>query len=418
MKAVDLKKETGYCPFNPGYLKLLLSTRGMRMMQGLAGEIKKTTGSRRGLAGGVDLILPGDIWVNVPVEEEFAASSPLVLEKEGNTFFLSGHGGRIDVEPVPHLSFYDRTTSKGTPFYQIAILHGGYVHITPSNKCQFFDMDLYCRFCNEKKNFFPIAREFITMEEVLEIIDVAFTEGVADSVEFNIGYFDTADRGISFLEPFIKAVKRNFDTLVAVDAQPPEDIRWIDRTYAMGVDNISYHLEIFDKDIFAELCPGKSRMIGWDKYIEALSYAAGVFQSGAVSSNLIVGLESPESTISGIDYLTKNGVIPILPVFRPLKGTPLQDRATPDVEDIAPIYGYLYSAVKKSRINMSWSKNVSTYMTPLEGRYFAGEDAKLHVAMQNIYKSRIGGKAVRGLAGLRRRLKVKEVDESFESSGL
>ena len=69
-------------------------------------------------------------------------------------------------------------------------------------------------------------------------------------------------------------------------------------------------------------------------------------------------------------------------------------------------------------MNMSWSKNVSTFITPLEARFFAGDDAKLQVVMQNIYKSALGGKAVRGFAGLRRKLKVKEVDESLESSEL
>ncbi len=418
MKAPLLEKETGYCPFNPGYLKLLLSTKGMRIADDLSGEIRKTVRTRRGIAGGVDLILPGDVWVNVPTEEDFAASSPLCLVRDGKDCFITGYGERIRVELVPQPPFYDRVTVKGTPFYQIAVLHGGYVHITPTSRCQFFDYDLNCRFCNEKKAFFPIARESITVEEVIEVVDVAFNEGAAESVEFNIGYFDTEDRGISFLDPFIRAVKRNFDTLVAVDAQPPVTNSWIDRTYAMGVDKLSYHMEIFDREIFRELCPGKAEKIGWQRFADALEYAAGIFPSGTVSSNLIVGLEPAESTMAGIDFLTEKGVMPILPIFRPLRGTPLQDMVTPEVDDIAPIYGHLYNAVKKRKINMTWAKNVSTYMTPIEGRFFAGEDAKLQVAMQSIYKSKIGGKAIRGLAGLRRRLKVKEVEESFESSGL
>lgn len=418
MKEVLSKKEAGYCPFNPGYLKLLLSTKGMRIDEGVADGINKTLRTRRGVAGGVELILPGDVWVNVPTEEDFAHSSPLCLTKDGNRFYITGYGERIGVDLVPQPSFYDRLTSKGTPFYQIAVLHGGEVHITPASKCQFFNFDVNCIFCHEREAYSPVDREFITVEEVVEVVEAAFGEGVADSVELNIGFYDTEDRGISLIEPYIKAVKRNFDALVAVDVQPPRTNSWVDRTYAMGADKISYHMEIFDREIFKSLCPGKEKMIGWERFAEALEYAAGIFPSGMVSSNLIVGLEPSSSTMKGIDFLTKRGVMPILPVFRPLKGTPLQDMVAPDVGEIAPVYGHLYNAVKKRNINMTWSKNVSTHMTPLEGRFFAGEDAKLQVAMQNIYKSKIGGKAVRGLAGLRRRLKVKEVDESLESSGL
>jgi len=135
--------------------------------------------------------------------------------------------------------------------------------VTPSNKCQFFDFNSNCTFCVERGTYQPDARDTVTVEEVIEIVDVAFREKVADSVELNIGYIDTDDRGISFLEPYIKAVKRNFDTLVAVDVQPPRTNDWIDRTYAMGVDKVSYHMEIFDKEIFSRLCPGKSSLIGW-----------------------------------------------------------------------------------------------------------------------------------------------------------
>ncbi|MBE9537091.1 MAG: radical SAM protein [Proteobacteria bacterium] len=417
MKAARLKKKEGLCPFNPGYLKLLLAVQGMSLGKGVAEEVGFTLSTRRGVAGGVDLILPGDLWVNVPVDKTTTEKSPYCLEKKKGGYFLTGYGNEIKVEPVRQPHFYERVTSKGTPFYQIAALHGGSVYISPTNRCQFFDDDLNCRFCDEKKTFYPIAREFISVEEILEIIEVAFNEGVADSVDFNIGYFDTEDRGISFLEPYINAVKRNFDTIVAVDAQPPKSNKWIDKTYAMGVDKLSYHMEIFDMEVFDSLCPGKAKEIGWERYVEALKYAAGVFPSGAVSSNLIIGLEAPASTMEGIDLLTGIGVVPILPIFRPIEGAALEV-TLPDMDEMSAILAHLYSSVKASSINMTWSKNISTYMTPLEGRYFSGDDAKLQVVMQNIYKTKIGGKAVRSIAGLRRRLKVKEVEDSFESSGL
>ncbi|MDH3975915.1 MAG: hypothetical protein OEV42_16700 [Deltaproteobacteria bacterium] len=406
------------CPFNPGYLKLLLASHGMRVEERIAGEIEQTLKTRRGVSGGVELILPGDVWVNVPTEEEFAHASPLCLTKEGERFFLTGYGDRLEVSLLPQPDFYEKVTSRGTPYYQIAVLHGGEVHITPTSRCSFFELNANCVFCHEREKFLPIAREFITVEEVVEIVEAAFEDNLADSVELNIGYYDSEDRGILHLEPYIKAIKRNFDTLVSVDVQPPAASRWIDRTYAMGADKISYHMEIFNKEIFKKLCPGKEKEIGWERFAEALNYAAGIFPSGTVSSNLIVGLEPAESTIQGIDYLTTMGIMPILPIFRPLKGTPLHDTPVPEVDDMAPIFGHLYNAVKKSKMNMSWSKSVSTHLTPLESRFFAGEDARLQVVMQNIYKTKVGGKAVRGYTGLRRRLKVKEVEDSFESSGL
>jgi len=48
-----------------------------------------------------------------------------------------------------------------------------------------------------------------------------------------------------------------------------------------------------------------------------------IFPNGTVASHLIVGLEPFGSTIKGVDYLTRIGVIPILPVYRPRAGARL-----------------------------------------------------------------------------------------------
>ena len=100
------KKTFDYCPFNPGYLKLLLTTKGMRIEPAIVDEIERTLKTRRGVAGGVELILPGDVWVNVPAEEGFAHASELSLTKDGGKFYVTGYGERIPVEIVPQPAFY------------------------------------------------------------------------------------------------------------------------------------------------------------------------------------------------------------------------------------------------------------------------------------------------------------------------
>jgi len=163
MNAIQAKNADHRFPSNPGYLKLLLSSKGMRIGKSIADELGKTLKTRRGAAGGVELILPGGVWVDVPIEEAFTEASPLSLEKEGSGFYVTAYGESTPVDIVPQPSFYNKITSKGTPFYQVASLHGGEVHITPSGKCQFFDLNASCLFCQEREAFFPIAREFITV---------------------------------------------------------------------------------------------------------------------------------------------------------------------------------------------------------------------------------------------------------------
>jgi hypothetical protein len=67
---------------------------------------------------------------------------------------------------------------------------------------------------------------------------------------------------------------------------------------------------------------------------------------------------------------------------------------------------------------MGWIGELSFAITPLEARFFAGDDARLAVAMQQFQRSRIGSVTTRNLARLRRRLRVRTVSDSFDSSHL
>ena len=172
----------------------------------------------------------------------------------------------------------------------------------------------------------------MSVQEVVEVVRAAFAEGCVEFVYFNPSYVGSEDAGIAFLEPYIQAIKRHFDTLVAVQIHPPQSNQWIDRTYAMGVDALSYSVEMHDHDALARRCGGRVRYIGRERYYEALAYAASVFPSGTVWSDLILGLESTESTLQGIDALVRIGVLPVLSVFAlviPVRSRPLCPRSRP-----------------------------------------------------------------------------------------
>jgi hypothetical protein len=117
-----------------------------------------------------------------------------------------------------------------------------------------------------------------------------------------------------------------------------------------------------------------------------------------------------------INHLTRWGCTFFL--YLSLLKVPISNHKIPDTEEIAPLLAHLYNAVKSNKINMNWSKHVSIFITPIEGRYFTGEQAKIEVTLYNLYKSKIGGLATREIAKLRRRLKVREVEDSFDSSEL
>jgi hypothetical protein len=212
---------------------------------------------------------------------------------------------------------------------------------------------------------------------------------------------------MKFLEPYVRAIKRHFNCLVAVEALPPARNEWIEKSYACGVDSLLYNLDIFDEELFSIICPGRAGFIGRKRTLDALKYAAGIFPNGTVASHLIVGLEPPGSTIKGIDYLTDMGVVPILPIFRPSKERPL-DVTDLQAEVIIPVYQHLYRTLKKKGINFNWFRDISMVTTPVEGRFLLNDKEASTPLLDNFYGSKLGLKTAWGLSALRRRLRVKK----------
>ncbi len=392
---------------DPAHLKLELAAHGARLDPSVAFA---RHGAR--LDGtSLDILLPGGIWVSAPIDERRAAESPFVLVAEGSRHFLvrpAADGAtslRLEVHPTPPPGFLERRTSRGIPMARIATLRGSHLIVSPGSACGFSVRGTPCRFCLEGARGLA-DRDGVTVGDVVETVRAAFDEGVGESVYFNTGFYDGEDGGIAYLAPYIEAVRKHFDTLVATQVHPPRADRWIDRTYALGVDALSYNLEIFDKDLLNRHCIGRARYIGRDRYLDALGYAASIFPSGTVWSDLVIGLEPAASTRAGIDALAGMGVVPVVSLFG-------GGAATPPPSEATPLLAHLYRAVRQRGINMGWVRDLGLGVTPLEARHFAGDGARLAVTVQHLSRSRLGSLAARGLARFRRRLRVRKAGESF-----
>ena len=398
---------------NPTTLKIDLMLNGIRTDGGLYEESSEQSG-RAGM--GVDLVLPRGTLVNVPSGEDFTRNSPYLLEEDKKGHYITDGEGTVRVEVVPRPAFYNDKTSTGVLFSDIATVHGSYAVITPSPKCEFFDKNVECKYCAGNFDVAGTDSRLFTVDEILETAEAILKDGTSRIIYLSIGFSKGDDGGIELLAPYIEAVKKHFNCLVAVESLPPKDNKWIDETYALGADSVLYNLEIFDPELFEVICPGRAELIGRARYLEALKYAAGIFPGGTVASHLIVGLEPPGSTTQGIDALTDMGVVPILPIYRPQSGKALRIEPL-TAEIIIPIYKHLYKAVKEKDITTKWVREISTVTTPIEGRLLTGEYKRGVLSIiDGFYSSKLGMKAAWGLSALRRKLRVKEVEGKSSGS--
>lgn len=394
---------------NPGLLKIDLMLRGLRIDD----PVVKAWACG---SAGVDLVLPENTVVNIPCWEEFAKHSPYLLKKNGDGYSLTDGRSSIEVSLAPRPAFYDRKTKSGVYFSNIVSVRGNVAVVTPSRNCGFFNTKVECKYCagNFDKTSGAHNVDF-TVDEVLEAVDAVFAERKTQTLYLSVGFSDTPDGGIVFLKPYLQAIKANYRCLVAVEAMPPKENSWIDETYALGADSVLYNLEIFDKELFKLICPGRAELIGQKRYLEALAYAASVFPNGTVASHLIVGLEPPGSTNQGIDALTAMKVVPILPIYRPSTKKAL--RIDPlSTEIIVPVYRHLYKAVKMQKISLNWVKDLSMVTTPIEIRGLVDGFNKQDSLLENFYKTKIGKKTAWGLSALRRKLRVRGTGDPTDSS--
>ncbi|MEK7282220.1 MAG: radical SAM protein [Acidobacteriota bacterium] len=390
---------------NPALLKLDLYCKGMRvddscLVQDDGGRPVLRT--RAGLGSGLELILPGGLWTNVPVSEPFARRSPYVLHREDGGYVIRRYRVRADpagggplvsapeAEPVawvrlaPRPGWYDRTTSTGKAMTRIGTLQGTYLGIYQAKVCDYWkeETKVNCRFCSVGLNLGADDAGDKTVEEVMEVVRAARRESGITYVDFNTGHY-TGETYLDILEPYVRRIKEETGLLVGIQTPPHHDLRRYDALKKMGLNRVSFCFEIFDEAVFRRICPGKNREYGLKRYLDAVEYCARLglgrgLEPWVSNGEIIAGLEPPASSMAAIDWITSVGAVPTVCVFRPLVGTDMEDAPPPETEDLVPVFRRLYEACMEKRLPIGVAPNihVSLVLLPEECRWFLDHPRK------------------------------------------
>ena len=366
---------------NPALLKLDLYCKGLRLDDSCFIEQdggRKILRTRAGLGSGLELVLPGGLWTNVPVTEPFAQRSPYTLHRAGGRYLLRWRGE--PVAPVvlsPRPDWYEAMTSSGKPMTRIGTLQGTYLGIYQAKVCEYWTapVKVNCKFCSVGLNLGVDDASEKSVAEVLEVVRTARAESGITYVDFNTGHYE-GDTYLDILEPYVVRIKEELGLLVGIQTPPHRDLRRYDGLREIGVNRVSFCFEVYDREIFEEVCPGKHAEYGLDHYLEAVRYCAALGAKGphgepwVTNGEIIAGLEPPESSIRAIDWITSVGAIPTVCVFRPLVGTDLADAAPPQTEDMVPVFRRLYEACMERRLPIGCAPDVhvSLVLLPEECR--------------------------------------------------
>jgi hypothetical protein len=351
-------------------LKIDLMCRGMRAGTGVeSGHLRAIRRTRAGLGSGIELVITSGerkTFVNVPVTERFAASSPYVLSSAGADCVITDErdGERYSaVLPLPP-AWYDRVTTNGTPMSRIGVMQGTYLAIYIGEVCSFWTMTppRRCAFCTTGLNVGDVEEVEKTVADVVETARAAKKENGVTFVHFNSGFH--AGAGVEIVAPYVRAVKRDVGALVGVQLAPDLDLHKYDRLVAMGVEHFSFCYEFHNPEFFARYLPGKQEHVTQGRFFSAMEHVARRLGKGRVSGEIIAGIEPIEDTLRAIDYITSIGAFPTICIFRPLAGADLEDRPPPAFEDMLAVFSYAAEALAKNNIPVGLAPNIEVSIVP------------------------------------------------------
>jgi len=369
-----------------GQIKLGLIQRGItvpNILQGLS-EV----------AGGLCSGEPGE-EITLALGEDFIVKANLnasgqdgpKLVSHGDRLRLHMREGEIDVGIITIPEFLKQQLKQRTPVSENICLDG-------------YCLNIFLRAIGRgKKLSMPI-------EAILSVIQSAFEEGAADLVQLNMDFCEEPDRGFDRLAPLVTAIKKRFNTFVALKGFPPTNSGTIDLMYASGFDIIDFPLGGFSGTV-----KSKRKMTAKQVY-SALEYAAGVFPPGTVWTDIVLGTDPISQCKEGVDRLTDSGIIPLIYLERD------SSEDLDGYRNLLELAEHMDRAIQRNRLPLKWLYPTCRFLSPLDTRFFTEDPLLARLAVTPVYRSGLGRKTSAGFAALRRKLRIRNVSDSFESAGL
>lgn len=325
-------------------IKLLLLARGVSITPDAWATAKLIGGVDWWEFSAVTLHLFHRFWVTAPCMEVWHSLSPLQLDAdmESQTFVLNYYGKRLfPVEVMPEDSHGKRQTSGGHDYRDIAYLNPDRLRIYHRDGCILQNQGKGCQFCDLYGVGTPF--QFSEVEEVLSsywdnprIEHFLIGGGSGSSKE----EYDKILQLANYLH--IHSTKNIY--LMSQPVKRPDQLQ---NLYEHGITEVAFNIEVFDPAIAREIMPGKSKHTLED-YLTSLRHAVSIWgRNGAVRSAVLVGFDDIHTFKNGIQKLCEAGVTPILSLFRPCPGTPLEHYMPLREDDVLEFYQTAYDVCKE-----------------------------------------------------------------------
>ncbi len=244
-------------------------------------------------------------------------------------------------------SYMLKKTESGKSVRDVApTIEWGYlIYLAVFRMCQYFEDGNECAFCDMNSNYLNQKKSNKNYSAVKSVEDILSALSViSESEDSNAGAYTLTggsiideikfkgDTEIDFYVRFLEAIEDRFKgrwiSKVVVQAHTKENLM---RLKTAGAYIYHTNFEVWDKDLFDKICPGKSKYIGRDEWIKRIIDAVSIFGEYKVIPNFVAGVElskpygfsdidlAVNSTAEGLDFFMSRGVIPRYTTWCPEK---------------------------------------------------------------------------------------------------
>jgi hypothetical protein len=286
-----------------------------------------------------------------------SARSPYALDVVDGKPTVCENGIPIAEAILPQKpAYYGKRCEDGALYEQvIPLLYGHYAFITTFRVCHYWGDQEECKFCdinNHVRELRTLTGDHVSTDaikdkaKVVEVIGAMAEDASPEHRMITIIMTSGsilrkvqrgADNATDFNIPYIEAIRERIGHRVPIvmitESQPMDNVK---RLRDAGVTVHNANLEVWDRDLFKVIAPGKEKYVGYDTWVRRLVDAVDIMGEGNVTPNMVSGVEMAQpwgfdnvddavsSASEGFEYLMSHGVIPHLDTWCIEPGSPLE----------------------------------------------------------------------------------------------
>lgn len=257
----------------------------------------------------------------------------VILSKD--KLILTNAGEEVcQVKWIPRPAFYDDKTSRTNSMVKIGQVGGeDCLFFCYQNYCSHFSKNEQCLFCNlvATSNKYDSVLKRKDTEDIGEVAKAAFLEGNVKHVLLTGGCFNH-QKEIELVSEIVKSISLHtgLDRVPGtILPSPAKSLDELKRYYDTGIKAIGFSMEIWDEKLYQAICPGKSKGISHEEFINSIRNAVKVFGPGNVYGVLVMGLEPRETFLNGVKNLANLGANTVPFVWSPNPGSKLEGHRAP-----------------------------------------------------------------------------------------